>query len=283
MRSIVQEAASIQRAIDQAWNNAGKPLQFTITILDEGERNFFGISKRPARVSIMYDLDKAEFNTLPKSEKSRKNRPANTSRKRMISTTGGSADWQPEWQSYISQTMKEIAELMKVETPFEVLHDKKLLTISFAKDLVADEDEQRMLFASLSYLLIQLLKRQYKNRFIGYKVMVTAAQSSVKKRPQGITKPTPRFYDPHETKRHEQSGYSDDIRSEQMQFAKQQLEREFEQETHHAETKNDKYELFYELPEDEVEDGPQDPHASLNAPNETSSELTDGDDTTDAK
>jgi predicted RNA-binding protein Jag len=58
MKSILQEANSIERAIDKAWNEAGKPKEFTIRVLDEGERNFLGLSRRPAIVSIFYKPEK---------------------------------------------------------------------------------------------------------------------------------------------------------------------------------------------------------------------------------
>lgn len=54
MKSMLHEASSVLKAIEKAWNESGKPAEFTIKILEKGEKNFLGLSKRPAIVSITY-------------------------------------------------------------------------------------------------------------------------------------------------------------------------------------------------------------------------------------
>lgn len=55
MKSMLQEASSIVKAVEKAWNEAGKPQEFTIKILEEGEKGFLGLTGgRPAVVSITY-------------------------------------------------------------------------------------------------------------------------------------------------------------------------------------------------------------------------------------
>ncbi|KKQ33419.1 MAG: hypothetical protein US49_C0001G0099 [candidate division TM6 bacterium GW2011_GWF2_37_49] len=54
MKSMLREASSITKAIEKAWIESGKPAEFTIKILEKGEKNFLGMSKRPAIVSITY-------------------------------------------------------------------------------------------------------------------------------------------------------------------------------------------------------------------------------------
>lgn len=55
MKSMLHEASSVTKAIEKAWDDAGKPAEFTIKILETGEKNFLGMSKRPAIVSITYE------------------------------------------------------------------------------------------------------------------------------------------------------------------------------------------------------------------------------------
>ncbi len=58
MKSMLHEASSVAKAIEKAWVESGKPGEFTINILELGEKNFFGFTKRPAIVSISYDPKK---------------------------------------------------------------------------------------------------------------------------------------------------------------------------------------------------------------------------------
>src|SRR3989304_9153035 len=55
MKSILHEGASIVKAIEKAWKESGKPSEFTVNVLEVGEKNFLGLTKRPAVVSISYD------------------------------------------------------------------------------------------------------------------------------------------------------------------------------------------------------------------------------------
>ena len=58
MKSMLQEASSVAIAIEKAWNNSGNPEEFTIKILELGDKSFWGNTKRPAIVSITYDPKK---------------------------------------------------------------------------------------------------------------------------------------------------------------------------------------------------------------------------------
>ena len=219
MRSILLEASSIERAIDKAWNEAGKPREFTIKVHDEGEKNFFGFSRRPARLSILY-VPQRDENSLrnSRSRSSRNNserrmsdrRPQNDSCRsndrndrndrnersdRRSSSSRSSAprdrdtdtrssspshsnDWRGEWEKYVITTVRDIVKLMGITVPFEAKRDDKMLTLTFKKALLQDPEEQHMLFASLSYLSIQFLKRHYKNRFLGYRVLISCAEKN---------------------------------------------------------------------------------------------------------
>ncbi|MGD1997693.1 MAG: Jag N-terminal domain-containing protein, partial [Candidatus Dependentiae bacterium] len=210
MRSILLEASSIERAIDKAWNEAGKPREFTIKVHDEGERNFLGFSRRPARLSILFVPQRDENSSRSSRGRSRNNdsrrgggrndrndrndRRSNnrneTSDRRSSRSNAptrfpedkpstrsndSNQDWRGEWEKYVITTVRDITKLMGITVPFEARRDDKMLTLSFKKAVLEDAEEQHMLFASLSYLSIQFLKRHYKNRFLGYRVLVTCA------------------------------------------------------------------------------------------------------------
>ncbi len=54
MKSIVQEASSIEKAINKAWEEAGRPAEFSVRILEHPTRNFFGFLKRSAKVALVF-------------------------------------------------------------------------------------------------------------------------------------------------------------------------------------------------------------------------------------
>jgi predicted RNA-binding protein Jag len=54
MKSIIEEASSISKAIENGWIRAGKPQEFSVRIFEEPEKNFFGFTKKPAKIGIFY-------------------------------------------------------------------------------------------------------------------------------------------------------------------------------------------------------------------------------------
>lgn len=206
MKSIVQEASSIERAIDKAWNEAGKPREFTIKVLDAGEKNFFGISKRPAVVSIVYSPKKEKAKSRPNNNTGSSDKPDYVVRERKPTRSkkpndnkkrdrdnrdrdnnkqfqskvnpANAHEWHKQWVTYVENSLRALLEKMRITTPFHLIVDKKNLTISFTQGILEDEEEQRMFFASISYMAIQFLKRQYKNKFVGFKIIVTTGEKS---------------------------------------------------------------------------------------------------------
>ena len=55
MNSIVQEASSIAKAVETAWAKAGKPQKFSIRVFEEAQKNFFGITSKPAKIALLFD------------------------------------------------------------------------------------------------------------------------------------------------------------------------------------------------------------------------------------
>jgi predicted RNA-binding protein Jag len=54
MKSIIEQASSIMKAIEKAWDQAEKPKEFSIKIFEKEERNFFGMTTKPAKVGIFF-------------------------------------------------------------------------------------------------------------------------------------------------------------------------------------------------------------------------------------
>ena len=55
MKSLMQEASSLIKAIEKAWENAGKPKEFSIKVFEEPKKNFIGMTVQSAKVGIFFD------------------------------------------------------------------------------------------------------------------------------------------------------------------------------------------------------------------------------------
>lgn len=55
MKSLIEEASSIAKAIEKAWDRAGKPQSFSIKIFEESTSNFLGFTKTPAKIGIFFE------------------------------------------------------------------------------------------------------------------------------------------------------------------------------------------------------------------------------------
>lgn len=72
MKSLVEEASSITKAIEKAWIRAGQPQSFSVKIFETPEVGFLGFTKKSAKVGIFFEEPAAE-----KTNKKPYHRPAN--------------------------------------------------------------------------------------------------------------------------------------------------------------------------------------------------------------
>lgn len=55
MKSIMEEASSIFKAIEKAWLRAEKPQSFSVKVLEEQTKNFIGMTVKPAKVALLFE------------------------------------------------------------------------------------------------------------------------------------------------------------------------------------------------------------------------------------
>ncbi|MFA6534978.1 MAG: Jag N-terminal domain-containing protein [Candidatus Babeliales bacterium] len=228
MKSMLHEASSIINAIEKAWTESGKPSEFTIKILEAGEKGFLGFAKRPAIISITFNevrapeknkfkerefqhrdaqqkrprpdyaprqaeknqqQDRGRMQSADSQEFARRQQQAVNSKieqlkveKKVVQNQGPlspeeSQIWIPEWISFVSEGLRDLLKFLPFQTNFTTKIDKKVLSIMFDKPLMENEDENRAVSASISYILMQYLKRKYKKKFRGYQILVTISSS----------------------------------------------------------------------------------------------------------
>ena len=74
MKSIMEQASSIIKAIEKAWISAESPKEFTVKIFEKEERNFFGMTTKPAKIGIFFS-DKPHSQDKPHHKSRTENQP----------------------------------------------------------------------------------------------------------------------------------------------------------------------------------------------------------------
>ena len=212
MKSLVEEASSITKAIEKGWTNAGHPKEFTIKIYEEPQKNFIGMTVRPAKIGIFFTesafpkvaeapqgkrgragqeqgpkTPSAQADTRPlraraplAKEPVQKKEQKVVTREQTLSETGAPEQPQrqgPIWTDEMIATVKDwITEMLPLmdfdHIPFTVNAQHFHLKIQFQNSLYDDKNRQKYLFASLSNVLLTMLKRHYKRPLKGYKIVL---------------------------------------------------------------------------------------------------------------
>jgi predicted RNA-binding protein Jag len=214
MKSMLHEASSVIKAVEKAWADSGRPSEFTVTVHEIGEKNFFGFTKVPAIVSITYDPNKVldrqrdkkvtassqQQQKPQKLQQSQPRRQENVKRELPAQKQAQSQaqaeprqrvqfkeavapkerpileqdeGWNDEWVGAVAVWLKELVVVMGMSPVFATKFDNRMLTVTFEESLLETAEEEKMLFISLSYLLMQFLKKKYKKKLRGYHLIIT--------------------------------------------------------------------------------------------------------------
>ena len=55
MKSIIQEASTIAKAVELGWREAGEPKEFSVKVLELPEHNFIGMTTRSAKIAFIFN------------------------------------------------------------------------------------------------------------------------------------------------------------------------------------------------------------------------------------
>ena len=211
MKSLVQEASTVAKAIEAAWNHAGMPKECSFKILELPKKNFFGITTRPAKIALFFEepsLQQAKQvsvqpdNRTPRIERSQKPQPSREkvrgiepqqrTQKQSSPAQEAMQDrpiqrevkplWNPTMEKAASEWVLEMLTLMgEKELSYLVERDGLTLKITFKGLLVgssAQSQEEKRLLASFSSLLMTTLKKQFRMALRRHKILfVSTAQN----------------------------------------------------------------------------------------------------------
>ena len=201
MKSIMEEASSVAKAIEKGWARAGKPQEFTVKVFEEAQTSFFGlITSKPAKIGLFFQeptvsqparhqRDRAQQNAPKKYTANvqaqpqparqpqlrqpiaQQPRPERAPRTELHSTT----PWSPELMQAAEEWVKDSLQLMNLSSvSFNLEADRYALKFSFSKPLLELNEKEKMLFRSWAYLIMQALRQKFKRPLKGLKVILTS-------------------------------------------------------------------------------------------------------------
>lgn len=202
MKSIVEEAPSIVKAIEKAWVRAGNPREFSVKIFEEAQKSFFGLTTKQAKVGLFFEIEPIQADTphkythqpKPKDEPKHKKpmqthyrdqdavpfvpyQPAPSASHEPTQPTEPKKHrvaWNDEMLTAVSIWLKELlamSDLGSHQPTLTVLDNR--LVILFEKPLFDDPAKASDLYRSLSYLLIGMVRSKFKKDFRFLKIVLT--------------------------------------------------------------------------------------------------------------
>ncbi len=205
MKSIMQEASSLMKAIEQAWTTAGKPQEFTVKILEEAQKNFIGLTTRSAKIALFFGEKQTAKIHEPKQRQPRyqhakevreerepreqrepreyrekrhteqqENQPAQRAeqprQQRMQQPL-----WTEEMVDFSKNWMSENLAIMHKHISFTIEPQNFHLRITLSSPILDQHDKEKHLLASFSLLLIETLKKNFRSALRGHKIVLTHA------------------------------------------------------------------------------------------------------------
>ncbi len=220
MKSMLQEGSSISKAIEKAWDNSGRPHEFTIKILEMGDKSLWGITRRPSVISITYDPRKQTQSVKSQEIKPREviqKKPENKKNGLFQSLFGKkevtrkpfqqpiprkdgrrfsdyTRDEREGWNKVLiddaTNLLKDMFRIMNVQANFSIKAEQKLLTINLDKRVLREAEAEKLFFISLSHLSMQFLKKKHRKKFKNYYLIIHSklTENNAAKKPENTSK-----------------------------------------------------------------------------------------------
>jgi len=205
MKSIMEQASSIIKAIEKAWISADRPKEFSVKIFEKEEKNFFGITTKPAKIGIFFS-DKTSFSQEKTGQKPRseikdqrveiakKHQAASTVKptitKHIVAEKSKTTDllqktqsqripttWNNSMIDSASTWINKILNLMNMNSvSFNSEVSGKILKLTFSEPLLENPLIEKNLFRSIAHLIMASLRNQYKQEIKDLKIVLIRPQ-----------------------------------------------------------------------------------------------------------
>ena len=206
MKSIIEQASSIMKAIEKAWDQAEKPKEFSIKVFEQEERNFFGMTTKPAKIGIFFNdvvvhekpaprphteikecrprpqlnptSSKSSFAKASEDRLQRADRADNKTSPNKVTPAVERplripATWNDAMVATTHNWLKQTLSLMGMPSiTFNSEIAGKNLKLTFNVPLIADVMHEKQLFRSFAHLIMSSLRNQYKQEIKDLKVIL---------------------------------------------------------------------------------------------------------------
>lgn len=179
MKSIMQEGSSVTKAIEKAWEAAGKPKEFSIKVFEEEQRNFLGMTTKSAKIAIFFDGKIAEPEKakvaprpieVPKKKERKKEAVVET--KPVPQPTSSSSMWSEQMIKFVDSWLQKALTIMGLGTiRYSLTPDHYQLKILFSDSLNKDMEKEKSLFRSFSLFIIQALRHKFHRPMRGFYIV----------------------------------------------------------------------------------------------------------------
>jgi len=200
MKSIIAEASSIAKAIEQSWKKTGKPQNFSVKILEEEEKNFLGMTKKPAKIAFFFEeisipqrkktdykkqqtpqkkhqpkQQQAPKKTLKQNKiepkKQLKTPEAPTAIRKTIRKSPWTDQMVTEAKNWTTGMLKE---MNMSHINFSVKTNGNNLKFHFDAPLIEHKEKQKSLFRNFAFLIMQSTRYKFKKQFRNLKTVFTS-------------------------------------------------------------------------------------------------------------
>jgi hypothetical protein len=200
MKSIIQEGNSIAKAVEQAWLEADRPKSFSVKVLQESEKNFFGITTKSAKIALMFQEEPVrtvaqahakEYSRRPIESKKPVEQERKQPDKKVEPVSIQKQQWHDErtevqrqdrvfWTDEMLATVNSwLTTSLNVigsgNVRFSTEKNKYLLKIVFQNPVHENAEKERDIFRNFSLLILQALKHKLKRPLKGFKILLVRA------------------------------------------------------------------------------------------------------------
>lgn len=184
MKSIMEEASSISKAVEKGWQKAGQPKEFSVKIFEEPQKNFLGITTKTAKIGVFfnetvnktepvkpkYTPTQKEFTPKETIKEPKGRRPLGGEIKKEEHEQ--QAVWTQAMITNVKDWLTQMLQLINASsTNFTIQVQHFSLRIQFDGPLLPNKDSERQLFACFATLVLQMLKYEYRRPLKGYKLI----------------------------------------------------------------------------------------------------------------
>lgn len=195
MKSLMQEASSIMKAIEKAWVAAGKPHDFSIKIFEEAQHNFIGMTTKAAKIGIFFGQqeDVKEAREVKGRERRTSTSEPKVSDRKMRHhdkvqeekkiekkeevvtrqpTHVDNVIWTDQMTSFVKTWLEGALEALQTDVKFSLEPQNYYLRCTFEKQVTSSAEQDRILFRSFSLLILQALKKDLHRPLRGFKIVL---------------------------------------------------------------------------------------------------------------